>query len=300
MNLPNKITVSRICLIPLVVFFFMADFIPYGKLVAALIFITAALTDNIDGRIARKRNMVTDLGKFLDPIADKVLVMAGFLLLIAWPLTGVEARMASVYPYWLGIICVSIIFAREFMVSGFRQVAASKKVVLAAEKTGKVKAALQDIVIALYMIWSFVRVEFYDSIKTLKTLNLIVELVLISLLVATTILTIYSGIFYIVKYRAVLKEEPLKKTEINELTNKRDELFEDVVAAIIENKCASATFIQRKFSVGYSRAGRIMDQLEKAGFITSQDPENPATARNVLITKDEYEHMFKSKESINK
>ena len=164
MNLPNKITLCRIFLIPLVMFFFMADFIPYGKLVAALIFIIAAVTDNIDGRIARKRNMVTDLGKFLDPIADKVLVMAGLLLLIAWPLNGVETRVASIYPYWLGIICVSLIFAREFLVSGFRQIAATKKIVLAAEKTGKVKAALQDVTIALYMIWSFVRVEFYETI----------------------------------------------------------------------------------------------------------------------------------------
>ena len=87
MNLPNKITCVRLALIPVFVFFYMADFIPYGKLVAALVFAAACLTDFLDGRIARKRGLVTNLGKFLDPIADKVLVMAGLLVLIAWPIT---------------------------------------------------------------------------------------------------------------------------------------------------------------------------------------------------------------------
>ena len=291
MNLPNKITLSRICLIPLVVFFYMADFVPYGKLIATLIFVIAALTDNIDGRIARKRNIVTDLGKFLDPIADKVLVMAGFLLIIAWPLEGLT-RVAAIYPSWLGVVCVAIIFAREFIVSGFRQVAATKKIVLAAEKSGKIKAGLQDVVISLYMFWAFIRVEFYSAIAPLKTLNLIVEIVLITLLATTTILTISSGISYIVKYRAVFKDKPLTKLEVEKITNKKDEIFVDVLKAVIENETASTSFIQRKFSVGYSRAGRIMDQLEKEGFISAPDPLNPTLAREVLITEEEFKHMF--------
>lgn len=295
MNLPNKITLARICLIPLVVFFYMADFVPYGKLISAVLFIVAALTDNIDGRIARKRNLVTDLGKFLDPIADKVLVMAGFVMLLGWPLEGIDARLSVIFPYWAGVVCVILIFAREFIISGFRQIAATKKIVLAAEKSGKIKAALQDVLIALYMIWAFVQCEFYASISPLTTLNLIVNLVLLTFLFATTLLTIISGTMYIVKYRAVFKEKTLTKVEVAQLTNKKDEIFVDVLGAVIDNGIASTTFIQRKFSVGYSRARRILDQLEKEGFVSAPDLENPSNARTVLITKEEYNSMFGAK-----
>ncbi len=295
MNLPNKITLARIFLIPFVVFFYMADFVPYGKLIASILFIVAALTDNIDGRIARKRNLVTDLGKFLDPIADKVLVMAGLIMLIAWPLENVTARLAVIWPYAAGVICVILIFAREFIVSGFRQVAATKKIVLAAEKSGKIKAALQDVVIALYMIWAFVQCEFYASIEGLTTMNTIINLVLLTGLIATTILTIWSGIGYIVKYRVVFEEKQLTKLEVAELTNKKDEIFVDVLGAVIENGFASTTFIQRKFSVGYSRARRILDQLEKEGFVSAPDLDNPSNGRTILITKEEYNSMFGAK-----
>ncbi len=295
MNLPNKITLARIMLIPFVVFFYLADFVPYGKLIASILFIVAALTDNIDGRIARKRNLVTDLGKFLDPIADKVLVMAGLIMLIAWPLEGIPARFAVVYPYYAGILCVILIFAREFIISGFRQIAATKKIVLAAEKSGKIKAALQDIVIALYMIWAFVQVEFYSVIKDLATLNLIINLVLLAMLVATTVLTIWSGVGYIVKYRAVFQEKKLTKLEVAELTNKKDDLFVEVLGSVIDNGFASTTFIQRKFAVGYSRARRILDQLEKEGFVSAPDLDNPSNGRAVLITKDEFNSMFGAK-----
>lgn len=295
MNLPNKITLTRICMIPLVVFFFMADFIPYGKLIAAILFAVAALTDNIDGRIARKRNLVTDLGKFLDPIADKVLVMAGLLLIVAWPLENVAARFAVVHPAYIAMICTIIIFAREFIISGFRQIAATKKIVLAAEKTGKIKAAMQDVVIALYMVWAFVQCEFYATISAATTVSTIVNLVLLAGLIATTVLTIVSGLMYIIKYRAVFAEKQLTKIEINELTNKKDDLFVDVLEAVIENGFASTTFIQRKFSVGYSRARRILDQLEKESFVSAPDLDNPSNGRTVLITKEEFNAMFGAK-----
>ena len=295
MNLPNKITLSRICLIPLVVFFYLADFIPYNKLIASLIFIFAAVTDNIDGRIARKTNQVTDLGKFLDPIADKVLVMAGIILLIAWPLENVGARFSAIYPYWAGVICVILIFAREFMISAFRQIAATKKIVLAAEKSGKIKAALQDVVIALYMIWAFVQCEFYSSISANATVNLIVNIILLAGLVATTVLTIYSGVSYIVRYRAVFQEKTLTKVEVDKLTNKKDDLFVEVLGAMIENGYASTTFIQRKFAVGYSRARRILDQLESEGFVSAPDLDNPSNGRAILITREEYNSMFGEK-----
>ena len=151
MNLPNKITCVRLALIPIFVFFYMADFIPYGKLVATIVFAAACLTDFIDGKIARSRGLVTNLGKFLDPIADKVLVMAGLLLLIAYPIVpnvGTEVAPA-IMPQYVGIIAAIIILARELIISAFRQVAATKNVVLAADMYGKVKAVFQFITLIL-------------------------------------------------------------------------------------------------------------------------------------------------------
>lgn len=166
MNLPNKISTFRICLIPLVVFFYLATFIPYGKLIAAIIFTIAVLSDFFDGRIARKRNLVTNLGKFLDPIADKVLVMAGFLLIVASPVTANVAAdgavaTAIVYPSYVGIVAVAIILARELIVSAFRQIAATKNVVLAADMYGKVKATFQFLTLIYYFLYAFIIEEFY-------------------------------------------------------------------------------------------------------------------------------------------
>jgi len=82
MNLPNKLSLLRIFLIPVMLFFYLADFVPYGKVIALAVFIIAAFTDFLDGKIARKHNLVTNLGKLLDPIADKLLVMSGLLLVV--------------------------------------------------------------------------------------------------------------------------------------------------------------------------------------------------------------------------
>ena len=114
MNLPNKISTARICLIPFVVFFYLATFIPYSKIIAALIFAIASLTDMIDGKIARSRNLITTLGKFLDSIADKLLVVAG-LVLICFDII--------LQPY--GVIIAIIIISRELIISALRQIAAA-------------------------------------------------------------------------------------------------------------------------------------------------------------------------------
>ena len=135
MNLPNRLTLMRIILIPFMMFFYLANFIPYGigKLVALVIFIVAALTDLLDGKIARKRNIVTNFGKFLDPIADKILTSTVLLLIIA----------DGTIPNPWGAIIVTIIIAREFMVSALRQLAASKNKIISADYFGKFKAVLQ-------------------------------------------------------------------------------------------------------------------------------------------------------------
>ena len=111
MNLPNKITLARILLIPFVIFFYVASFIPYGRFVSAGLFMIACYTDFLDGRIARKRGLVTDLGKFFDSIADKVLIMAGMVLVISVPLRG---AVAAAQPIILTSICMIIMLARLF------------------------------------------------------------------------------------------------------------------------------------------------------------------------------------------
>lgn len=141
MNLPNKISVVRICMIPVFVLFFFLDVIPFNHIIVAVIFALAALTDALDGHIARSRNLVTNLGKFLDPIADKVLVATAFILMLT------EYSIFGLWGNWIYIaasVCICVILARELIISAFRQIAASAGIVLAAEKLGKYKTTFQD------------------------------------------------------------------------------------------------------------------------------------------------------------
>lgn len=210
MNTPNKITLSRLLLIPLIVFFYLASFIPYARLVAAILFVIAALTDFVDGRIARKTNQVTDLGKFFDAIADKVLTMTGFLLIIAVPITGTAP---VVWPSWLGVVCVVVMLAREFIISALRQLAASKGKVLAADMSGKIKATLQFVSIVLYMFYAFFLTDIAPNLSTsvVETATGIIGLILMIVLALATVLTVYSGVHYLIQNRFVFKDE--KKSE---------------------------------------------------------------------------------------
>ena len=206
MNTPNKITLSRLLLIPLIVFFYLATFIPYARLVASILFVIAALTDFVDGRIARKTNQVTDLGKFFDAIADKVLTMTGFILIIAVPITGTAP---VVWPSWLGVVCVVIMLAREFIISALRQLAASKGKVLAADMSGKIKATLQFVAIVLYMFYAFFLTDIIQSIapSVVDRVTGIIGLILMIFLAAATVLTVYSGVHYLIQNRFVFKNE---------------------------------------------------------------------------------------------
>ena len=149
MNLPNKISLARIALIPVFIAFYYLTMIPHNYLYATIVFAVAAFTDFLDGYIARKYNLVTDLGKFLDPIADKVLVLTAMILMLTsvsiGPLGG------GILPAVSGGVGISIILARELIVSSFRMVAASKKVVIAADKLGKIKTVSQDIALVLLL-----------------------------------------------------------------------------------------------------------------------------------------------------
>lgn len=198
MNLPNKITLSRICLIPVFAVIFFLDMIPYNYFIAAVIFVVAACTDFLDGHIARKRGLVTNLGKFLDPIADKVLVSTALIFLLVRP----QILLVLWQGDWVLVcagVCVAIILARELIVSGFRMVAASAGLVLAADKIGKVKTTFQDIAVAFLLAGA----DFFGLAKASEAINAVG---LVCLAIAT-VLTVWSGISYIVRNRQVLQEQ---------------------------------------------------------------------------------------------
>ena len=140
MNLPNKLTVLRVCLIP----FFVASLLAFGgsvwtlRCVAVAIFIVASLTDFLDGKIARKYNLVTNFGKFMDPLADKLLVCSALICLVE----------LGQLPAWMVIVIVS----REFVISGFRLVAAEQGIVIAASYWGKFKTTFQMIAVILLIL----------------------------------------------------------------------------------------------------------------------------------------------------
>lgn len=197
MNLPNKITLSRIFLIPVFSVIFFLDVIPYNYFIAAIVFIVAACTDFVDGHIARSRNLVTNLGKFLDPIADKVLVSTALIFLLVRQETLTVLWSGA----WVGVYagaCVAVILARELIVSGFRMVAASTGLVLAADKVGKVKTTFQDIAIAALLIGA----DFFGLTAAGEVIN---GIGIVALGIAT-VLTIWSGLGYVIKNRAVFKE----------------------------------------------------------------------------------------------
>lgn len=203
MNLPNKISMTRIIAIPFVMFFYLADFIPnaIGKIIALVLFAVIAFTDLVDGKIARSRGLVTDLGKFLDPIADKLLMTTGLLLILA------DGTMIAPW----GVIMTIIIVAREFIISALRQIAATKNVVLAADMLGKIKANFQPVAIALFMLLAIHNVTpFLGSFEFAYTVICYV------LMGIATILTIISGVNYLVKNRAVFKENKKKEILDNE------------------------------------------------------------------------------------
>lgn len=199
MNLPNKISLTRIFMIPVfLVLFFLDGVLPYNYLISAIVFLLTACTDFIDGYIARSRNLVTNVGKFLDAIADKVLVSTVMVVVLTMKdaffsiFTGFENVVYIV-------VCVSIciILAREFLVSAFRQIAASKGVIMAAEKLGKYKTAFQDGALFLILF----------AVDFTGVFALVTACIALVLFVVATLLTIISGVSYVVKNKQVLKED---------------------------------------------------------------------------------------------
>ena len=201
MNLPNKISLARILLIPVfVAAFFLDGILPFAFGIAAIIFAVAAMTDFVDGKIARSRGLVTNLGKFLDPIADKVLVSTAMILLLTMKDSLFAVLGGACDAIYVAVaICTCIIMARELIISAFRQIAAANNVIMAAEKLGKYKAACQDVAI-------FVLIFAGGLLEVNATLALYVTWVGLALFAVATVLTILSGISYVVKNKQVLKD----------------------------------------------------------------------------------------------
>lgn len=193
MNLPNRITLVRIFLIPIMIFLYLASFIPYGKLIATIVLVIACCTDFLDGAIARKNNLVTDLGKFLDPIADKLLTMSALLLVV----------VDHIIPAPYGVIISIIIIGREFIISAFRQIAATKNFVMAADAWGKIKTIFQDIALPALFFLAFVYEEGLFGATFVNVFSIICY-VLIGI---ATLLTIISAVNYLVKNRQILKSD---------------------------------------------------------------------------------------------
>ena len=175
MNLPNKLTMFRVILIPFFVVFLLVDITPVDKWIALAVFIIASLTDMLDGKIARKYNLVTNFGKFMDPLADKLLVCSALICLVA----------LERIPAWM----VIVIIAREFIISGFRLVASDNGVVIAASYWGKFKTTFQIIMICLMIA----------DLEALQIPTMIVTWVAV-------ILTVVSLVDYLVKNKDVMKD----------------------------------------------------------------------------------------------
>ncbi|MCI6443800.1 MAG: CDP-diacylglycerol--glycerol-3-phosphate 3-phosphatidyltransferase [Clostridia bacterium] len=198
MNLPNKLTLLRLILIPFFIAAFYLGFFAGHYFVALGIFVVASLTDFLDGYIARKYNMVTDLGKFLDPIADKVLVLAGLIVLIADPYeTNVFGRIGIIGIIYGGV-GVSIIMAREMVVSSLRMMAAKKGIVLAAEMTGKVKTFFTDVTIIVLLLAG-------DLLNFAPDVGIVFDYIGLACFGISVLLTIISGCSYLIKNKEVFK-----------------------------------------------------------------------------------------------
>ncbi|WP_455529533.1 CDP-diacylglycerol--glycerol-3-phosphate 3-phosphatidyltransferase [Ruminococcus sp.] len=186
MNLPNKLTLLRVLLIPFFLLFMYLD-VPFHYAIALVIFGAASITDALDGKIARSRNLVTNFGKFLDPLADKVLVIAALAVFVELP----EIRVGAV-PF-------IIITAREFMVSGLRLLAANSGIVVAAGIWGKLKTAFTMIAIVAILLW--LSLCFDLSIGFPEAFRNAVDNVLIPVLIwIAVVLTVISGVVYLKGY----------------------------------------------------------------------------------------------------
>lgn len=194
MNLPNKITLCRIILIPFMMIVPLFGIkstllgVNVGNLISLAIFLIASFTDYLDGHIARKNNLVTNFGKFLDPIADKLLVLTALIMFVE----------AGKLPAWIPVV----IAAREFMVSGIRMLAAGEGNVIAASMLGKIKTVSQMIAISLAFVDNNPFMAFTS--KCLCIPELVLNILMSVTMLVSVIATIWSGIDYFEKSKDIV------------------------------------------------------------------------------------------------
>ncbi|HBH13130.1 MAG: CDP-diacylglycerol--glycerol-3-phosphate 3-phosphatidyltransferase [Clostridiales bacterium 38_11] len=178
MNLPNKLTIIRVLFIPFFMFFLMTESIRYASIMALILYVVASLTDTLDGYIARKYKMITDFGKFIDPLADKLLVTASLICFVE----------LGYINSWIAMVIIS----RELIITGFRTLAASKGITLAANNWGKLKTIFQMITIMLVLT---LNAGLPYDLWILTTV----------LWAITIILTLLSGTIYLWENKSILK-----------------------------------------------------------------------------------------------
>ncbi len=195
MNLPNKITVARMLLIPIMIIVPYLGFnnilfgsVTIGSFITLIIFLIASFTDFLDGYLARKNNLVTTFGKFLDPIADKLLVLSALIMLVE----------QGIIPGWIPII----IAAREFIVSGIRMLAAGDGKVIAASWYGKVKTVSQMVAISLAFLSTNTFMQF-TSVE-MSTGTLILNILMSLAMIVAVLMTILSGVDYFMKSKDIV------------------------------------------------------------------------------------------------
>lgn len=187
MNTPNKLTIARVLMVPLYVLMFYLMF-PGHYFAAMLVFVIASITDAVDGKLARKYNLITDFGKFLDPLADKVLVITALSCLL--------------HQHYLNVVVFLLIIAREFMVDALRLVVAGKGTVVPAGFAGKLKTAFTMVAIIAEMVYLSFRVDFNAfGLAIPDMVWTVTEYILSGLFWIAAGLTVYSGVTYLIAYR---------------------------------------------------------------------------------------------------
>jgi CDP-diacylglycerol--glycerol-3-phosphate 3-phosphatidyltransferase len=206
MNFANKMTLTRILLVPVFIVFLEFESFNFS-IIALIVFSIASITDFFDGRYARKHNLVTSLGIFLDPLADKLLISSAFLCFIGIPFLKI--------PAWMIIVIIS----REFIITGFRTIAMSKNVVIPADKSGKIKTTFQIVVIIIILLIIIIKqafIHFYnvslemiallDTMGHYKDLAFLLDKIPYWAILTAVVLTIASGANYIWKYKYLFKD----------------------------------------------------------------------------------------------
>lgn len=184
MNLPNKLTILRIVMVPFFVFFLLADFVPHRYLFALLLFCAASYTDHLDGKIARRDHLITNFGKLMDPLADKILVMSALICLVRLDLASA--------------VCVILIMLREFAVTSVRLLAVEQGRVIAANNWGKAKTVSQMIAIITILFLQYVCTWNPAALGACNTIGQV-------LIWVTALLSVISGIVYLKDNADVLK-----------------------------------------------------------------------------------------------